>query len=44
MRANRSLQIVLVGSGRGVGLSADSQPGRIVNYDGRKIAVHLRPY
>jgi hypothetical protein len=43
MRANRSIQIVLVGSGRGVGLSADSQTGRIVTYNGRKITVHIRP-
>ena len=44
MRANRAIQIVLVGSGRGVGLSADSQTGRIVTYGGRKITVHIRSH
>jgi alpha-D-xyloside xylohydrolase len=44
MRASRSIQIVLVGSGRGVGLSTDSQTGRIVTYDGRKITVQVRPH
>jgi alpha-D-xyloside xylohydrolase len=44
MRASRSIQIVLVGSGRGVGLSTDSKTGRIVTYDGRKITVQVRPH
>ena len=44
MRANRSILIVLVGPGSGVGLGADSQAGRIVAYDGRKITLHIPPH